>query len=232
MTPGPRLRTGLVVFVLGAVVAISAGVYAALPTLRGVLSPTIATPGTVERQLGAGTWVVFEQTASGSSTGPFNVTDERPVSIDPTQVEVTDTSGAHLVVRQVAPNETITRGKTGYTSAVDFHVVEAGRYRLRFDTDCGCRVIVSRPLGTLFSVRRGWMELAGAATFVAFVGVMMMLVGFVRRDRRKRRAARIGYSTATVAGPGQAPAGWYPDPVGKASRRYWDGARWTEDVMS
>ncbi|NMD25613.1 MAG: DUF2510 domain-containing protein, partial [Actinobacteria bacterium] len=24
------------------------------------------------------------------------------------------------------------------------------------------------------------------------------------------------------------PAGWYPDPSGRAPFRYWDGARWTE----
>jgi Protein of unknown function (DUF2510) len=27
-----------------------------------------------------------------------------------------------------------------------------------------------------------------------------------------------------------APAGWYPDPHGAASERYWDGSRWHDDV--
>ena len=29
------------------------------------------------------------------------------------------------------------------------------------------------------------------------------------------------------AAPPTAPAGWYPDPYGEATQRYWDGQRWT-----
>jgi hypothetical protein len=30
-----------------------------------------------------------------------------------------------------------------------------------------------------------------------------------------------------TAGP---PAGWYADPTGRATHRYWDGERWTDHV--
>lgn len=35
---------------------------------------------------------------------------------------------------------------------------------------------------------------------------------------------------ATQLGSGTASANWYPDPMGKARLRYWDGARWTTHV--
>lgn len=43
----------------------------------------------------------------------------------------------------------------------------------------------------------------------------------------------IGWATAaTQSIPAQAvaPAKWYPDPSGRYEYRYWDGAKWTDDV--
>jgi len=34
-----------------------------------------------------------------------------------------------------------------------------------------------------------------------------------------------------LAAPPPAPAGWYPDPYGRAERRYWDGTRWTDGTV-
>jgi hypothetical protein len=42
---------------------------------------------------------------------------------------------------------------------------------------------------------------------------------------RIERAARAGALPATS---GSTPAGWYSDPAGSSSKRYWDGSRWTE----
>jgi hypothetical protein len=56
--------------------------------------------------------------------------------------------------------------------------------------------------------------------------------------RRAGRAAAVGGS-AVVEGelvgiggatPVTAPAGWYPDPGGQASLRWWDGAAWTTNT--
>lgn len=38
-----------------------------------------------------------------------------------------------------------------------------------------------------------------------------------------------GHAPAT-GGSAYAPAGWLPDPTGRHQYRYWDGARWTENV--
>lgn len=34
--------------------------------------------------------------------------------------------------------------------------------------------------------------------------------------------------SVTESAPPTPPAGWYPDPAGGSSQRYWDGQRWTE----
>ena len=34
-----------------------------------------------------------------------------------------------------------------------------------------------------------------------------------------------------LAADGQAEAGWWPDPTGRAAQRYWDGRAWTDQVV-
>ncbi|HKH06586.1 MAG TPA: phospholipid scramblase-related protein [Acidimicrobiales bacterium] len=41
-----------------------------------------------------------------------------------------------------------------------------------------------------------------------------------------------GADQQAMAGAGQHPQGWYPDPFGRHETRYWDGSRWTEHVAS
>lgn len=76
----------------------------------------------------------------------------------------------------------------------------------------------------------------------AVLGVFVVL----RLSRRQADAAQaLGIPTGGVSvpqsgaawsgGPAQAqtsttPAGWYPDPQGRADHRYWDGSRWTDQV--
>ncbi len=54
------------------------------------------------------------------------------------------------------------------------------------------------------------------------IGIAIALVNpWTTRDR----------GTAADRDP-KAGAGWYADPSGKCEQRYWDGARWTDDVMT
>lgn len=51
----------------------------------------------------------------------------------------------------------------------------------------------------------------------ALVGVVLLIV------------KALGSKPRPVAGA--IPAGWYPDPQGAPTQRYWDGAQWTEHTV-
>jgi len=91
----------------------------------------------------------------------------------------------------------------------------------------------------------GLAALFGGGLIGLTVIIVTAILRYTRRPDRARPAeagtptAQGGYAPASPAGPGRAdaaepalaggpPAGWYVDPSGAASRRYWDGSRWTE----
>lgn len=63
---------------------------------------------------------------------------------------------------------------------------------------------------------------------------IILIVGVVVRGTRRNEAAGAANqpgSTSAVKHPGP-PSGWFPDPSGRNDQRYWDGAVWTDAVVS
>ena len=59
--------------------------------------------------------------------------------------------------------------------------------------------------------------------FIGFVGfVFLSLIWFMTRPKE----------TAPVVAATAAPAGFYVDPNGSGAERFWDGARWTEQLRA
>lgn len=81
--------------------------------------------------------------------------------------------------------------------------------------------------GVLFG--HGWLDVALVVAAGAFFAVI--IVGALRTVRAQRAGRPLGFGAGPLRGwrAGDPPApGWYDDPSGDATLRWWDGAAWTE----
>jgi hypothetical protein len=239
--PAPARRgrraivTGLVLLALGVVIAVVGivGFGATASSLVSGLGSPLTTPTELTKQLDAGTtYAVYELAASGSGvTG-----DPYLGNIAPGDVTVTSSADGSEVVVDDAPSmtQTFANGAKTYVVVATFEPPTTGRYVVSIATE-GSTVIVA-PSITALAKALPWLGLIGFGGLLALAGIIVLVVGLVRRGSKPAVAA--AYPTAGYPAPAPRPApmpaglpapGWYPDPERPGGQRYWNGTGWTEN---
>ena len=216
--PGPSARLSIILIVAGALVGIAAFVVAIVPIVRVAETKAIAVPtaGTT-LHLGTGSYMVYEHTGSPV----FGDLSGGSTTLGPGDITITSASGAPVPLAIPSASESITHNGRSYTGVARFSPPAAGDYTLRITATSTDSVIVARPLTSLVARALGWFALSGLGGLTFVAGIVMLVVGIVRRGR-----AGNAYAFAVP----QTPAGWYGDPHGSGRLRYWDGTRWTEHL--
>jgi hypothetical protein len=238
---GPRLVVAIIVIVLGTIVGVGGlveGIISAVHDVRGIATGT--TPDTVTRHLDTGTWEIY----GGEGIG----------GITPSDVTVTAADGTHIPTRPLGNNSTQTRttGGISYDGEVEFSISRAGDYTVHVGGDPGTPYLLSKSLGDVVKHAAVWFVIMGLGILIGIAGVVLLIVGIVRRRRRRYpQFPGGGYQVASFGGSGmppspgqpvgqpvvppvanQPPAGWYPDPSIAGSSRWWDGTRWTDQTRT
>lgn len=246
---------GAGLMILGVVLAIAGGAFfigtAGSKVIATFTAPVRATPADFTIDLDAGTYVVYENTGVARGSEPMNTMRGGQVTITPSAIEVVSASGASVPVQTMGLTETVDRNNESFTGAARFTVVEPGLHRIKVLGN-GQRIIVAPSIAGSFGSAIAWLGLVAIGGLVAVIGLVLLIVGFVRGRRPAGAAVAAGGVAAPVvdpwsapgavvapapppvappvATPAAAPPGWFPDPKGEARLRWWDGGQWTDNV--
>jgi len=236
--------TGLVLLAVGIVMAIG-GIVAfgasAASLLKG-LGTTQTTPVEIPQNFDGGTtYAVYELATSGTGTS----SDPYIGSVQPGDVTVQATDGTAVIVTDSPSlSQTFSDGSKNYVVVATFTPPVTGQYVVSVKTD-GATVVVAPSL-TAVAKALPWLALIGLGALLALAGLIVFIVGIVRRSSKPAVAAGYpaqGYAAQGQAAQGYAPVptpspaarptglpapGWYPDPERPGGQRYWNGTGWTE----
>ncbi len=219
--PGPSLRLSIVLIIAGLALAIPTLIAGVVPIIRNVTtSARFEVPNQVRVHLGEGTYMLYEGKGATSIGSAFSSDDS--VTITPEDVTVTRADGGIVVVFDRGTiRETLNSGNERFVGAARFTTPSVGDYTISVRSATPKVVLIGRPLTDTIQSVLGWFALStvGGLTFIA--GIVLLIVGSVRRGRVRTATA---YASAV-------PPGWHPDPGGSGRMRYWDGYRWTEHVQ-
>lgn len=195
---GPSLWLSVAILALGVAVASGGFSVAASRFVQMIDGPVVAVPGVFRWHLETGTWLISQRTGTTVNAGSLNYTKNNIPTIVPGQVYVLGPGGQQLFDTPTTFSFTITRGSAIYTGAVEFVVRTPGIYTVSIQSSRAGQITITPSLGQIVD-NIIWFATAGVAgILVGIFGLILLIVGIVRRGRANRPP------------PHPDPSGYYP----------------------
>jgi hypothetical protein len=209
--PGPRLLWSLITIGVGILIGIVAAVAVVVPLAKTFTSTEYPVPGRVDLSLRHTRYIIYQYVGSRSFfDGDPN--HDGLVQIPLSAVIVTAPDGSTVRVTRPLNEESLTSGGRDYEGVLEFDAPAKGEYHLVFEENAfpATQVVVSRTLEDVVRGVLAWIGIGALGGLVLIAGVVMLIVGIVRRAGAKRRAYA-GWGQPPQWGPGPPPQ-WGPGP--------------------
>jgi hypothetical protein len=198
--------SGALLMVLGAILVVVGivGTVSAAAKFVSDLGAVATTPATITRDLNAGTtYAVYVEATGGTGTNGDPFTSD----VSASDITVTGPDGSNVTVNDMGSStQTVDNNGSTFGALVTFTAPTSGQYKIDV-AGSGGKVLVAPDvlaIGKSFALA----AFIPVGILVGLLGLVLLIVGLVRRSSSKRALAQPGYAT----GPGYAGGAGYAGP--------------------
>jgi hypothetical protein len=212
-SPAPKPKgkgltiTGAILMLVGVVLVVGGiiGTVSAAAKLVSELGGASTTPTTITKQLTGGTtYAVFVEASGGTGTTDDPFTSE----VSTSDISVTGPDGGTVPIQETgSTTQTLDTNGSTYGALVTFTPPTTGQYTIKVGGS-GASVLVAPDVA---AIGKSFVAVAliPLGVVVGLIGLILLIVGLVRRSSSKRALSQPGYATgagyagtAGYAGPG------------------------------